>query len=547
MKGLTRKQWYVPLAILLVCLFLITGCGEKSATPTTTNPTTTPAMTTPVASQTSTAPTTSAAPIDSPKYGGKLTKGMVGTAVNFGHPGKRSGPGDMHLNSPVSEALIDSSYGNYIPRLAESWEIAPDGKSITFKIRQGVKFHDGTTLNAEAVKVNFDAVRTLGELTTFKSVTSIDVLDEYTVRLNLTRFEWNLMSSLATNAAGKIYSAKALTENTPEELMFKPIGTGPFKFVSYQKDTLIKYERFEDYWQPGKPYLDAVEFRLFADSTTAVMAMKAGEIDYLSVSPEDMLDLKKSGFNIQECIGRNTILFPDGANADSPFADVRVRKALSHAIDRQTLADSLGYGYYNPTYQILAEWSDLGYNPNLEGQPYDPAKARALLAEAGYPNGFKTTFTVGQAAGKDLPLAIQDMLAEVGIQAEINEVTTAKYSELSNTGWYNGIMCAGQPIGEGHQDPAQVIAQIYLSELGSVSIYKPDDVRALVEQSKTEMDPVKRKALFQEIIKKVIDDYCVLSHVYITTVFYAVNPDVHISEIESFRDVFIKMEDAWRE
>ena len=124
------------------------------------------------------------------------------------------------------------------------------------------------------------------------------------------------------------------------------------------------------------------------------MAMKAGEVDIMMVSAEDMLDLKKSGFNIMECIGKNAVLFPDGANADSPFSDVRVRQALSHAIDREMLADSLGYGYYYPTYQIYGEWSALAYNPNVIGQPYDPAKARALLAEAGYPNGFKTSLVI---------------------------------------------------------------------------------------------------------------------------------------------------------
>jgi len=548
MKGLTRKQWYVPLAILLVCLFLITGCGEKSATPTTTSPTaaatTTPAKTTPVASQTTAAPTTSAAPTNTPQYGGKVTRAIVGSPVNFGHPAKRSGPNDMYMGSPCVETLIDSSFGTYVPRLAESWEIAPDGKSITFKIRQGVKFHDGTDLNAEAVKVNFEAVRTGGESSVFNGITSIDVVDEYTLRLNLTQFEWTLLSTLATVSTGRIYSARALTENPPEELLFRPIGTGPFKFVSYQKDTLIKYERFEDYWQEGKPYLDAVDFKIFADTTTATMAMKAGEVDIMMVSAEDMLDLKKSGFNIQECIGKTAILFPDGANADSPFADVRVRKALSHAIDRQTLAESLGYGHYYPTYQLYGEWSTLAYNPDLEGQPYDPAKARALLAEAGYPNGFKTSLITGSSS--DLLIAVQDMLAEIGIQAEIQEITSAKYSELSFGGWHNGIMVAVNPIGEGHQDPAQNMTTNYMSTIAMISVYHPEDVMALFQQSKTEMDLAKRKALFQEIIKKVVDEYCMVTHLYTTTTFYAVSSDVYFPELKNFWNVMGKMEDVWR-
>jgi len=453
----------------------------------------------------------------------------------------------MFMVSPCIETLIGIAYGNYFPRLAESWEIAPDGKSITFKIRQGVKFHDGADLNAEAVKVNYDLVRTSTEVNYFRNVTSIDVVDEYTLRLNLTQFDWSIMSYIATNTAGKIYSPKALSENTPEELLFKPVGTGPFKFVSYQKDTLLKYERFEDYWQPGKPYLDAVDFKIFADATTATMAMKAGEVDEMNVgSAEDMLDLKNSGFIIQESIGANASLYPDGANADSPFSDVRVRKALSHAIDRQTLADSLGYGYYSPTYQLYDEWSELAHNPNLEGQPYDPAKARALLAEAGYPNGFKTSIIVGTAAGKDLPLAIQDMLADIGIQAEINEVTTAKYSELSANGWHNGILCLNNPLGSGHQDPSQNMINGYMSRTNAVSVYKPDDLMNIFDQAKTELDLVKRKALFQEIMKKVVDEYCIVAQLYIIPEFRAVNPDVYYPEKDTYQAVMGKMEDVWR-
>ena len=179
----------------------------------------------------------------SPKYGGKVTRGYVGSPINLGYSAKRASPGDTYMCSPCVETLMDLSFGTYVPRLAESWEIAEDGKSITFKIRQGVKFHDGTDLNAEAVKVNLDAVRNLGELTTFKIITSVDVIDEYILLLNLTQFEWSLMSYLATNSAGRIYSAKALTENTRKNVINH--RHRPFKFVSYQKDTLIKYERFE--------------------------------------------------------------------------------------------------------------------------------------------------------------------------------------------------------------------------------------------------------------------------------------------------------------
>jgi peptide/nickel transport system substrate-binding protein len=548
MGSLKHKRLYVLLAILIIFIVLFTSCGSNSSSSTgtfkpvaTITTKTSSAVTQTSAVPTSTTSTVPSSTIVSPKYGGKVTKGIVGSPINLGYSAKRAVPGDTAMSSPCAETLMDLSFGTYIPRLAESWDIAPDGKFITFHIRKGVKFHDGTTLNAAAVKVNYDLVRTTGELTALKAVNSVDVVDEYTLRLSLNQFDWGLMSYLATNSVGRIYSAKALTENTPEQLLFKPVGAGPFKFVSYQKDTLIKYVRFDDYWQPGKPYLDAVDVKIFADATTATMAMKAGEVDVMTVSAEDMLDLKKSRFIVQECIGRNAMMYPDGANADSPFADVRVRKALSHAIDRKKLADSLGYGYYYPTYQLYGEWSTLAYNPKIIGQPYDPAKAKQLLAEAGYPNGFKTSIIIGTAA-TDVQLALQDMLAQVGIQATIQEVTSAKYSELSAKGWRNGSLYAQNPLGEGHQDPAQNVTNSYAPE----SIYYPSDLKALYESSRSEMDIVKRKAILQEFMKKVSDDYCMVIHLYITTTFIAVNPDVHIPEMKSFFNVNVKMEDVWR-
>jgi peptide/nickel transport system substrate-binding protein len=543
MKGLICKKLYIPLTVLLICMFLISGCGGSPSATTTSNPiaTTTPAQTTPAASQTTAVPTTTG-----PQYGGTLNMGSVGSPLNLGYSAKTGSPTDRFVGSPAQEQLIDSSYGEYKPWLAESWVIAEDGKSITFKLRQGVKFHDGTSFNAEAVKVNFDLIRTSKEMTIFKSVTSVDVVDEYTVRLNLTKFEWTIMSYLATHAGCRILSPKALTENTPEELLFKPVGTGPFKFVSYQKDTVVKYERFDDYWQEGKPYLDAINYKIFADNTTATMAMQAGEVDVLTVTAQDMMDLKDSGFNIAECIGNIVILVPDGANADSPFADVRVRQALSYAIDREMLAESLGYGYYTPTHQTFGEWSDMGYNPDIVGYPYDPAKAKQLLTEAGYADGFETSIIVGRAS-EDLELAIQDMLADVNITAQIQEVTGAKFAELSVvSGWQNGMLSMRTSIGEGHQDPAHIMLYAYMSEIANKSKYFPDDLKALFNQTKTEIDLVKRKALFQEVMKKAIDEYCMVTHVYNETKFFAVSPDIHYPELTSYHTLFCKMEDIWK-
>ena len=206
------------------------------------------------------------------------------------------------------------------------------------------------------------------------------------------------------------------------DAMTHPVGTGPFSFVSYQPDTSIKFQKFDGYWQKGKPYLDGIEFDFIADPVTALASFEAGEAQAIeNLGPKDVSDLIATGkYNVTLSPAYVAALAGDSAHSDSPYANISVRRAISYAIDNQAIAKTLGFGLIPSTNQLQPP-DGLAYNPKVVGYPYNPDKAKQLLSEAGYPNGLQTkiTFTSG-ATNQDLFTAVQSYLQAVGIKATLD-------------------------------------------------------------------------------------------------------------------------------
>jgi ABC-type transport system substrate-binding protein/NAD-dependent dihydropyrimidine dehydrogenase PreA subunit len=210
------------------------------------------------------APQTKSSQQPSPQCGGTLR--VIGRAspVNMGITWVPYFLDDDMMSQPAVDGLLDiDDQGNVMPRLATGWRISKNLRSITLTLCKGVKFHDGTDFNAEAVKYLLDQYKTLGGAE-LKLVTSIDVIDPYTVKLNLSRFEHYLLNAMSTRS-GSVVSPTALKAHDKAWTMVNPVGTGPFKFARYERDSLLRFEKFPVYWQKGKPYLDAVEFHLIID------------------------------------------------------------------------------------------------------------------------------------------------------------------------------------------------------------------------------------------------------------------------------------------
>jgi peptide/nickel transport system substrate-binding protein len=374
---------------------------------------------------------------EDPKYGGVLRDiSDAPPPGNIGWPPRMFGAGTESPQLMFDGLVRSTNKGDYYPWLAESFKVADDYSSIIFHLRKNVKFHDGSLLTAEVAKWNLDKWITAKRQPDWKSV---DILDEYTIRLNVKEWKNTIMYTLI---GGTWMVSKAAYDKHGEDWMkANPVGCGPYKFVSFGKDTKLKTEKFADYWQKGKPYLDGYEKIYVKDQTTRKAVMQAGEGDIISVEPgKQAYDMKELDLDINVDIVSIFGLAPDTANPNSVWANKKFRQAVAYAIDREAIADSLGYGYWKAPYQLPPR-ANLAHDPDFAGRRYNPEKARQLLTEAGYPDGVTTKIIVTPLSlNKDACLAIQNNLAEVGIVVEMEYPQWSKYVTHLRGTWKNAAL-----------------------------------------------------------------------------------------------------------
>jgi peptide/nickel transport system substrate-binding protein len=405
----------------------------------------------------------------------------------------------------VETLLLTDEKGTPIPNLATGWTVAPDFKSITFTLRKGVKFHDGTDFDAAAVKYNFET-NAKSPMPELKAVTSVDVIDASTVKVNLSQYQPQIFSFLAVGRPGWMVSPTAAKAMTQEEMLLKPVGTGPFKFKEFKRDVSMTFTKNENYWQPGKPYLDGIEYEIVADQVTALIAFKSGaaQVNY-NISPKDAFDLKNAGYNVTSAPASIYQFVPDSANPTSPWANVDVRRAAQHAIDTVSMAKAQGFGWADPYWNQVFPKGNPANDPTIVGYPYDVAKAKALLTKAGYPNGFKTSLYVTVPPVGDLEPAVQNYLQQVGIIAEMKPLPGASNSQANQQGWTNGLFRSQSPSSLG-ADPGYTMTQNFATPPTSwASASRPQDLLDLIKAANAELDPAKRNAGFQAVTKNIID------------------------------------------
>jgi len=350
---------------------------------------------------------------------------------------------ELFTSPPAIETLLKYGPNDTIePMLATSWEVSSDKKSMIFHLRKGVKFHDGTDFNAAAVKWNLDEHKKINR-PELELVTSVDVIDDYTVRVNLSQYSSVLLQYFA-HYVGLIVSPTSIQKNGVAWGSDNVVGTGPFKLVSFNRDISIKYEKFSDYWDKGKPYVDRIEFDFIPDKMVVQAAFLAGTIDMYRIGSSSLgkvaYDLQNAGLKIDKSPGPPMAIWFDSRNPDSQFSNLKVREAVEYAIDKAAIAKALGWGFMTPITQAVPQ-GVLAYNPAAPVRDYNPDKARKLLTEAGYPNGFSTSLTVPTAGSNiDAATAVQGFLATVGIKAEVNVIDPAKMAEYRSKGWKNGIV-----------------------------------------------------------------------------------------------------------
>ena len=405
---------------------------------------------------------------------------------------------DQVLYANVFEGLTRfGPDGSVQPGLAASWTISDDGLSYTFQLREGVTFHDGTTFEASDVVFSLDRARaedsTNAQKALFAGIESVEALGDSSVRIDLAAPQGNFLFNLAWG------DAVMVAPESIGDIKNLPIGTGAFRFEQWRRGDQVSLSRNADYW--GEPAsLEAATFKFISEPTAAYAAMLAGDIDafYSYPAPENLAQFERdprftvlSGNTEGE-----TILAMN--NQQAPFDDIRVRKAVSHAIDRQAIIDGAMFGYGTPIGSHFAphnpDYVDLTANA-----AFDPALARDLLAQAGYAEGFSTTLKLPPPSyarrGGEI---IAAQLREVGIEAEISFLEWAQWLEQVFRGYDYGLTIVS------HTEPMDI--NIY-ARPDYYFQYDNPDFQALIETLAVESDPAARSALLAQAQTTIAEDF----------------------------------------
>lgn len=316
--------------------------------------------------------------------------------------------------------------GSLTPALAEKWEISKDGKTILFTIKKGVKFHNGDILNVQDVVYSLNRAIASPYTSKFTGVMkSAEAVDDSTVKLNLKHAYGPILYCIA-NPSLAIVSKKAV-EAAGESFGKNPIGTGPYKFVKWVSGEKIDLTRFDDYFR-GPASIKNVTFKFITDVTTASIALEKGEIDVLHNPSKSDRAAQMANKNLKYYETDSAYYYHISMNNKTgPFSDRRVREAVSYAIDRKNIILGGLDGIGSPV-EVPMPPSAFGFPADFKNDPYNPEKAKQLLAEAGYPKGLTVKFKINQAAMYSKPAeVIQEQLRKVGINAELELMERATY------------------------------------------------------------------------------------------------------------------------
>ncbi|MBM7856069.1 peptide/nickel transport system substrate-binding protein [Desulfohalotomaculum tongense] len=405
------------------------------------------------------------------------------------------------------------------PALAESWESNEDKTQWTFHLRKGVKFHDGTPFNAEAVK--FSIERQLPPNRTdampyasfvFEPVKAVEVVDEYTVKIILKEPYAPFLANMAMCMAAPIVSPTAV-KKYGDDYISHPVGTGPFKFVKWERGQSIELVANKDYWD-GPPKLDKLIFKFVKENSVRASELMTGSIDAMDgVDPNDVKTLEENGVIVTKNPGMNINYLAFFCNKE-PFNNPKLRQAVSHAINRDAIVEHLYQGLATKANGPLPSFIP-GYDKELKPYEYNPEKAKQLLAEAGYPNGLKVTLLTYtnprpyNPVGQKLAEAIQNDLKKVGIDVEIRAYPWKEYKQVvSPVIVKEGDMMIYGWIGD-NGDPDNFLTLLDSKEIaGSLNSakYANEKVDKLLVEGRKEFDMAKRAEIYSELQQILVKD-----------------------------------------
>jgi len=475
----------------------------------------------------------------------------------FGSSGdvSRLDPADVTDGESISrmdnifEGLVEYEAGSteIKPCLAESWDISENGKEIVFHLKKGVKFHDGTDFNADAVVFSFERQYNpehpyyqYGEWAywgyMFSDIDRVEKIDDYTVKLILSEPNASIMTSLAMFTVCIVSPANA--EKYGEDAFKHPCGTGPFKFVEWVKDDHITLEANENYWRE-RPKIDKIIFRVIPDPSARLLSLEVGEIHGMEYpNPADFDRIKANsnlvlmsepGMNIGFMAmntgygyvdaNQNGVKDPDEPLEKTPgyfepLTKKEVRQAINMATDKEAIVRDIFMGTASVAKNGMPPFM-LGYNDEIEDYPYDPARAKELLAEAGYPDGFEVTLHVMPVSRPymfDPPKigeAIQSYLAAVGIKVNFYQVDWATYLQETEAGMHQ--MCLLGWTGD-NGDPDNFLNVLYglnacsIGTAGNYAFYTNEENQELLTKALRTYDVEKRAEYYKKAQELIHED-----------------------------------------
>jgi peptide/nickel transport system substrate-binding protein len=449
-----------------------------------------------------------AAHAQTPVRGGTLRIGWISDSKTL-DPHFSVQLGERYAIYMVFNTLVglDKSF-NVVPELARAWQIAPDGKRVTFQLQRGVKFHDGTDFNAEAVKWNVERILNPENKSPQRSqlepaVAAVTVVDPHTVAFELKKPYAPLLAALAERP-GFLVSPTA-AKQAGVDFGRRPVGTGPFRFVEWVADSQLVLERFADYWDKGKPYVDKVVFRMVADPTVRLTMVRTGELDITTdVDAKDVPALQSdANLRVSEMkpAARWTAL--QWRVDKPPFNNKPLRQAFALGIDRNEIKDVLlrGFGEAARGPVVPGLW---WFDPSFKGYGYDPELAKKKLAEAGHPNGFRTKFVV-----ENTPQWIRQ--AEL-LQAQLQKINvTLEFESVNPADAY--VFIVQQKTNFTHTrwaqraDPHGLLSILFHSKgFQNSTGYSNPRVDELLDRAAAIYEPERRKGLYFEAERIITDD-----------------------------------------
>ncbi|PZS02636.1 MAG: ABC transporter substrate-binding protein [Chloroflexi bacterium] len=536
---------------------LLAACGgsaTNTAAPAATKPAgaaTQPAAASSVAGS---APTAAAAPSAQAaggaiKKGGALKAGLDGDILTF-DPLTSGAYADREVYYNIYDTLVAFDPNlQIIPALAEKWE-TPDPKTYIFHIRQGVKFHDGTDLNADAVK--FNIMRYLTDPKSLRkaeidTITSVDVMDPYTVKFTLKSAFAPLLATLV-DRAGMMLSPTAVQALGPDGVVQKPVGagTGAFKFVEWIKNDHITVDRNPNYWKKDAsgtalPYLDKIIYRPIADTTVLLANAKTGDLDAMySIAGKDVAGVKSG----------NELMFKDSAGigfssfqfntAKEPFNKKEFRQAFAEVLDRDQILKTVNFSV-GQTAQGPLQPSSWAYDANFKPYGGNIDKAKEYLKAGGSSNGFSCELLIASGSPTTTQLAqlVKDQVAKAGINLTIMQEEGAKQNTDQMSGNFQIV-----PFGwSGRIDPDGNVYNNFHTGAGlNYGKYSNPQADDLMEKARVAGDQAERKSLYQQAQKLIVDD---AAHA-----FYYFAPNYLIMQpkvlgMQLYPDYMMRFDGAW--